>query len=514
MKSVLKQWWFWIVSISFLAYYPVINNFFGWDDFLWLYRAKTLSLNPSQIFKVDTFYFDPLVHLSFWLNFKLSGLDYRWYHLTDITLHSINGLLLFRFMKLYSRDETLALLSSLIFVSTFAASDAVLWSSSRVDLLATLFSLVTLISFLSYLKEDKASLYTTSLITYILALAAKGTPVVIPVLLLWFFVKERKETKKRYRIFIPFAVIALGYFILLRLAAGGSSPVFKGAFHLSLHNYSLAVASLFIPEIVLSRLNLAYAFSIIYGLLFIFWLIRFPLQLNKIKSTGLFMMFLFITPVLILRDFTLPSVGKPIHYLLMSPSHRIYFASIGMSVFMGSVLVWIYEIMASRKKLLAKTFIGVIALLVLGFNVYETHSREKIWSLGVMDMKDGLYGMMDKRPGLNEGSIVGLINFPMSEGFLWPMLKVYYGLKEVTVIPMNSVPTKLPDALVSPDGNYALFAKGKKEVYDLSKPFNEMLLKAYRYQNSRDIAERESYSREYNVQAINLNQTILNIDSQ
>ena len=65
MKVVLKYWWFWIIAVSFLTYYPVINNFFGWDDFLWLYRAKTLSLNPSQIFKVDTFYFDPLVHLSF-----------------------------------------------------------------------------------------------------------------------------------------------------------------------------------------------------------------------------------------------------------------------------------------------------------------------------------------------------------------------------------------------------------------------------------------------------------------
>ena len=417
-------------------------------------------------------------------------------------------------MKLYSRDEALAILSSLIFVSTFAASDAVLWSSSRVDLLATLFSLVTLILFLIYIREGKTFLYTASLIAYILALASKGTPVVIPVLLLWLFIKERKETKKGYSIFIPFAGIAMGYFILLRLAAGGGSPVFKGAFHLNLHNYSLAVASIFIPEIALSRLNLTYTFSIIYGLLFTFWLIRFPFQLDKIKTTGLFMIFLFLAPVLILGKFTLPSVDKPIHYLLGSPSHRIYMASMGMSIFMGSVLVWIYEIMASRKELLAKTFIGVIALLVIGFNVYETHSREKIWSLGVKDLKDALYGMMDKRPGLNEGSVVGLINFPMSEGFLWPMLKVYYDLKEITVIPLESVPAKLPEALISPDGNYALFVKGIKEVYDLSKPFNEMLLKAYRYQNSRDAAERESYSREYNVQAINLNQAILNIDSQ
>lgn len=515
MKSVLKQWWFWIVSISFITYYPAIDNFFSWDDFLWLYRAKTFLLNPAQIFKIDTFYFDPLVHLSFWVNFKLFGLDYRWYHIVDITIHAINGLLLYRFVKLYSGDDVTALFSSLVFASTFAASDAVLWPSSRVDLLSTLFSLATMILFLRYIREGKTALYTASVATYALALSAKGTPVVIPVLLLWLYIMGMRDAARRYGVFIPFAVITLLYLVLLRLAMGDNGALSRDIFHLNIYNYSLSMAYLFVPELVLSKWNLTYTFFSIYGTLFLLWLIKLPQEANRIRSLGLLMTFLFLTPVLILGNFVLALQDSPVYYLLGSPSHRIYLASVGMSIFMASLLVRVYEKMAFRVRPLIQPLVPVIMLIiVVGFNSYETWQREKVWGFASEGIKDELYRLKGAKVALEEGSTVGLVNFQMPEGFLWPMLKVYYDLKEVTVIPLNSVPTKLPEGPISPDGNYALFVKGKKEVHDLSKPFNEMLLNAYRYQNSRNAAERESYSREYNVQAINLNQAILNIDSQ
>lgn len=167
----LKYWWPLIILMAFLAYVPVLDNFFVWDDFLWLYRAKTLSENPAQMFQIgiERLYFDPIVYLSFWLDINLFGLDFRWYHLADILLHTANALLLFYFVRSYSKDELIAFISSLVFVTIFSSSDAVLWSSSRVDLFSTFFSLISLILFLRYIDTARGTFYLASICAYILA---------------------------------------------------------------------------------------------------------------------------------------------------------------------------------------------------------------------------------------------------------------------------------------------------------------------------------------------------------
>ncbi len=105
MRILLKYWWLWIILISFTAYAPVFDNFFAWDDFLWLYRAKTMWTDPARIFESEGLYFDPLVYLSFWINYILFGLDPKWYHVTDVTIHL--RLLLAHLMPFYGLHQGL-----------------------------------------------------------------------------------------------------------------------------------------------------------------------------------------------------------------------------------------------------------------------------------------------------------------------------------------------------------------------------------------------------------------------
>lgn len=516
MKIFLRYWWLWITLLSFITYFPVLNNFFAFDDFIWLYRAKTLQTNPAQIFQIEGLYFDPVVYLSFWLDFNLFDLNPTWYHLTDIALHTTNGLLLFTLVKLYSKDELSALFSSLIFVSTFGASDAVIWPSARVDLIAATFSLIAVTLFLSYLREGKVFMYACSVIAFVLALGAKGTPVVLPVLLFWIFVKERPDTRKRYIVLAPFVFTAAGYLTLLHIASVGGSPLSKGIFHPNFYNYSLAIASFYIPEPLLSKLNLTYIFPLLYALLFLIVLIRFPVPSNRVKSLGLFTALLFLIPVLILGDALLATPDYP-KYLFASLSHRIYLASVGMSMFVGSIIVWLTHIVSRKRTFWAKTVAPVVLAMILGLNIYETRQREKIWDALVTDIKDTVYGLKRSKLHIPDGSVIIGISFPMSGGFIEPMLKLYYDLKEVTYFHIKELPEELPEHQLSFGREYTLFFKkwnillirgSDTNIYDLRHQFYELSEIAINYRNTSDIEQQARYYQEYKAMAAGLNQYI------
>lgn len=516
MKLFLGYWWLWIILLSSITYFPALNNFFAFDDFLWLYRAKTLQTNPVQIFQTEGLYFDPIIYLSFWFDFNLFGLNSNWYHLTDIALHTINGLLLFTFIKLYSKDALSPLFSSLIFVSTFGASDAVIWPSSRVDLIAATFSLIAVILFLKYLREGKLFLYISSLIIFALALGAKGTPIVVPVLLFWIFIKERAGIRKRYIILAPFVFAAAVYLTLLHVASVGGSPLSKGIFHPNFYNYSLAIASLYIPEPLLSKLNLTYTFTLLYAALFLILLIRFPAPSNRLKSLGMFITLLFLTPLLILGYLRLATPDYP-QYLLASPSHRIYLASVGMSIFVGSIITWLTHITSRKRTFWVKAVAPVVLTTILGINIYETRQREKIWDTSTSDIKDSVYSLKKSKLHIPDGSVIVGINFPMSGGFIEPMLKLYYDLKEVTYFHKKELPEELPINPLSFGNEYTLFFKkgnillvrgSDTNIYDFSRQFYRLSEIAINYRNSSDIEQQAKYYQEYRIVATGLNQYI------
>lgn len=462
------------------------------------------------MFQSEGLYFDPLVYLSFWLNHVLSGLNYKLYHATDITLHAINGILVFYFVKLISKDNLTALLSGIIFVSSFAASDAVFWSSSHVDLLAAFFSLISIILFLKHLEESKSSLYATSVISYILALGAKGTPVVAPALLFFLVFYAGKRQRKDYLVLIPFAFIAIMYLSLLWFSSGESeSLILNGSYFPNLYNYSLSLTTLFIPERILPKLNLIYTFALICGLFFL--LIKLTLRASNIKYAGhigLFTMLIFLAPVLALGDLKMVSPDSDIYYLLASPSHRIYLASIGMSLFVGSVVAGGYEILitCNKKFVVNLIMVALILSLVVG-GCYENWQREKKWGEAADIAENVVSGMKRIKPTLPENSIVGIGNFKtFPKGFLVPMLKVYYDLQEITVFgPLDFYEYLVYPVTPSDVDRHFMFVAGRKEIYDFTDSVRELLGKRLKYEQAENPLERERLYEECRNLALYLN---------
>jgi hypothetical protein len=82
-----------------LAYLPTFSaGFVRWDDQYYVEESNLLP-DPDGLTKIwnpfghDTQQFYPLVFSSYWLEYRIWGLDPRSYHVVNVGLHAINALL-------------------------------------------------------------------------------------------------------------------------------------------------------------------------------------------------------------------------------------------------------------------------------------------------------------------------------------------------------------------------------------------------------------------------------------
>lgn len=490
-----------LLAVAFILYLPILGNFFTWDDFLWVYRARTLRSDPLQVFSIDAVYFDPLVYLSFWLDCQLHGLDYFWYHVTDVGLHACNGILLYRLALAIGRDRLAAIASALIFVASFAVVDAVSWSSSRVDLLAVFFSLLTLIFWQRHLQGRGGAL-AISAGCYLLALASKGTPLLLPAVLAIMLVAAG-EHRQRLRSLWPHLLISFLYLaaLLIRLAASGKPLLASEKMALNGHNLLLSFAELFIPEGRLAITMTGWLAVLLLAIIVALSLWRCGRELAVLRGLGLSLMAVGLLPVLILKDFKTTTTLLDAGYLLSSPSHRIYLASAGAALLIGSLLA-----MVARKT--QRRWIGCLVLLALvGYGAYENRIRQQLWSGSADYIRKSVEGIATYRQQLLDDCVMLLVNFPMSRGFMRPALAVYGGLERVLFLPMGEIPEDMLDAaeIFRYRNRGFLFVYGNDGVRNLSPAFNKLLDIAFYYQVNRDQAQRARLMEAYRDLAADIN---------
>lgn len=195
------------------------------------------------------------------------------------------------------------------------------------------------------------------------------------------------------------------------------------------------------------------------------------------------------------------------YHVLGSPSHRIYLATIGMSIFLGSAIISLNK----------GPIIIFVALLLLGFNIYEVRQRENIWEGGTSEIKDSGYRLKSLKQSFPEHSIIVFVNFPLPEGFFEPYMKVYHDLNEVTTLSLKKIDPKLPDPQqfdIPADRSYFGFIRGKKGIYDVSDSIKVLMTTALNYQKATDEFIKENYRKEYEQLAVELNTIVPRIEGQ
>lgn len=418
-----------IIAASFACYWGASDIFFVADDFLWLERAKyTVPNDFLSIFKPESWtYFDTLVHLLFRANFIFAGLNPAWYHRTDLIIHSINASLVAYLAFLLTRNRTASFFSGFIFAVSHTNSDSVLFMSDRVDTLAALFYLSSIVLYIHYQKERHVKFYYLSISFFVISLFAKITPVILPLIILTLELTaqgEEKRTKKVLVRLVPYFILSAAYLIVL--SYGFPKGMVQPGSGLNTKDFLRGISVLFFPE------------SMIVGREGVYNIISILLMASAaglgaflIPRRSLFVILVMIAaiigPLLFLRlSFVYASPSTPPYFVLGSICHRLYLGVSGFSILIGTIVAFSLEKSKKYKVLWCSTIIFMVSIFFYYGHNYAKE-RQGIWRAHARQYTDYvgmIKGIEDEKRNLSGYSSLYLIGSPF-RSFTQSIIRVY-----------------------------------------------------------------------------------------
>jgi Tfp pilus assembly protein PilF len=237
-----------IALATLLAYAPAIRGNFIWDDDYYVSHNRLLLnidglqriwfgvLPQPADYALPQYY--PLTYTSFWLEFRLWGLNPAGYHVVNVILHICSALLIWLILKKLSVPG--AWLAAAIFALHPINVESVAWIAERKNVLSSLFFLSSLYVYLRYagiiggapakieslpsdspqtnqielfkLPDDPARLYALTTVLFLCALFSKTVTSSMPavaLLIIWW---------KRGRISVKDVLPSLPLFVVGFLA--------------------------------------------------------------------------------------------------------------------------------------------------------------------------------------------------------------------------------------------------------------------------------------------------------
>ncbi len=174
-----------LIVLTFVAYLPALRCGFIWDDddHLTANPAMTAPHGLRMIWSspaVSRYY--PLTLTTFWFERRAWGLNPLPYHLVNIALHAINGLLFF-FVLCRLRVPG-ALLAALVWLLHPVNVESVAWITELKNTQSGFFFFLALLCFLRFEENERPRWYALALLCGLAAMLSKTSTVVFPVVLL------------------------------------------------------------------------------------------------------------------------------------------------------------------------------------------------------------------------------------------------------------------------------------------------------------------------------------------
>ncbi len=378
-----------ILLLTCVIYIPLFTNgFTNWDDNIFVTSNELIrSFTWSNIFTWFTQPFvgqyQPLVLLSFALDYSINGYDPLIFHITNLLLHLVNTFLVFRFIDLLFKNTFIALFTSLLFGIHTLNVESVAWITERKNVLFTLFYLWSLLCYLKYLDKNKFKYFLYTLILFVFALASKSAAVTLPVILVLIDYTYKRAHFKRLIILekLPFFALSLfvgiftiiahqqygaltnatGYSFFMRALISSQALIFyfeKLFLPLNLSAYYPLSSNLknSLPELIIG-------FILIYGLIVAAVILAF-------KKKNRFILFGLGFFIINLALFIIPA-GVPV----LTTDRYAYVPFIGIFLIISyGMELWITKSSTLKIIGLSLVFIYISTLSVLTFN------QSKIWN--------------------------------------------------------------------------------------------------------------------------------------
>lgn len=254
--SIIEKKWFVIILLAVIVVAAYANSFFNpfmWDDVVLIpdntaiqygWKSVVSAFSP-ELWGLRTDdgafqrYYRPMHTLLSVIDYRIWGFDPFGYHLSNTLIHLFNTILLYFLALRLLKDNGLALVAAAIFAAHPIHTESVTFISARVDLLSSMFMLISFILYLKSgdnVKGGRRFLYGASLFSFLLSLLSKEMSLTFPLILaiyVWVF-EGRKNVLRRAS---PYFIL-LGLYIVFRVFA---LPVF-----LESHKAQAGVATLLI----------------------------------------------------------------------------------------------------------------------------------------------------------------------------------------------------------------------------------------------------------------------------
>lgn len=386
-----------ILLLTILVYSKSIKNDFirSWDDNLYILQNEIIKdtgfENVKTIFssiQIDNY--SPITTLILAIEYSINGPEPLPFHVTSLIFHILNILLVYFFIHRLTGKRNVSLITTLLFAVHPMFVESVVWIPAQSSIICSIFSLVTLIFYVDYVKSAfKIKYLVISFIFFLLSLMSKSITVTLPFLLILidYFLRRRFSFKIIYEkipffaLSILFGIIAirsLGSYFIGDITDTGFSFIDKIFFS----GYLIVVytAKLLIP-FKLSALHyypeqsgvLPFEYYIVP--LFIILIIFGIFKSGRFKKQLIFgFLFYVISISIVLPLFSYRQTIFAERYL--------YTAYIGLFVIIGLL----YDVITSNKSKLSRKqksyFITVLTVLTLFYSVYS-YNRTKVWENGV-----------------------------------------------------------------------------------------------------------------------------------
>ena len=218
---------FLIISVGVIIYSNSLGNDFIWDDLGFVITndfIKSLKFVSSYFISPDALAkgglcfenYRPFLPLSYAVDYAVWKLNPMGYHITNLLFHILNAICVFFLILGITKDRFVGMFTALIFLTHPIQTEAVTWISGRADVLFLFFFLVSLISYIKYVKRRRISLYFISLLSFLCGLMSKEMAATLPfVMILYdlYYVKKDSIAAKAARYFPFFLLLEIYIFI-------------------------------------------------------------------------------------------------------------------------------------------------------------------------------------------------------------------------------------------------------------------------------------------------------------
>ena len=282
------------VILGFFIYSNTLKSPFVFDDGLNIAGNRYIRLTKLALGDIITAGLEspsshrPVANISFALNYYFHRYNVIGYHLTNIIIHILTGILLYLFVistldipllrRKYERYRWIAFFAALLWLVHPIQTQSVTYIVQRMTSLAAMFYILSLLLYVrgrlaSQNQKRSWPWFTGCILAGILAFGCKETTVTLPFFILlyeWYFFQDLSS--RWLRRCLPYVIGALIIFGLLGLWYLGSSPLEKILSDYDTREFTLTERLLTQPRAVIyyisllayphpGRLNLDYDFA-------------------------------------------------------------------------------------------------------------------------------------------------------------------------------------------------------------------------------------------------------------